>query len=660
MELNFLEIILCVFFISLTVTLIFRKLRLSIILGYLLVGALLGPNAMGLMHNSTYAKNLAEFGIVFLMFTVGLEFSLPKLFSLRYPVFVIGSLQVLFTILITTLCGIFLGMSKLAALTVGSIVAMSSTAIVVKQLSDQLELQSKHGLNAVSILLFQDLAVIPLIILIAELAQGKDNNLITLLIWALLKGSLAILLIFLVGRWLLKPLFHQISKTRDIELFTLTVLLVTLTAAWFTDLWGLSYALGAFLAGLMLAETEFRHQIEVEIRPFRDILLGLFFITIGMLADVRSWYDTWIWILLLFTALVIGKMLLILVITRLSGNDLPTATRTGIVLAQGGEFGFALLTLALSKSILPADYGQVVLAALLISMAISPILIRFNKQITKFCLQRKVRTDEIQMKQQISSAGKKLKQHIIICGYGRVGQQIARLLNKLKSPFIGLDLDSELIRFAALAGDNVFYGDPTHPGILKAAGLKHAKLLIISFNDLRASLQILSIVKQSRPDLNILVRCKDEFELKQLKSYGASHIVAEIFETSLTLAQHLLTIIDIPKEKASQLIHEMRSKDYDLLLKVFTGTYEESMDDKNAPLGQLRPILITEGAYAVNKKLKDLDLPSTGVELIAIRRGETQFLKPNNKTKIETNNIVIVYGTPVNLEEAERLLLQGK
>jgi CPA2 family monovalent cation:H+ antiporter-2 len=660
MELNFLEIILCVFFISLTVTLIFRKLRLSIILGYLLVGALLGPHAIGLMHNSTYAKNLAEFGIVFLMFTVGLEFSLPKLIALRYPVFVMGSLQVLLTILITTLCGLFLGMSKLAALTVGSIVAMSSTAIVVKQLSDQLELQSKHGLNAISILLFQDLAVIPLIILIAELAQGKDNNLFTLLIWALLKGSLAILLIFLVGRWLLKPLFHQISKTRDIELFTLTVLLVTLTAAWFTDLWGLSYALGAFLAGLMLAETEFRHQIEVEIRPFRDILLGLFFITIGMLADVSSWYNTWVWILPLFTALVFGKMLLITIITRLSGNDLPTATRTGIVLAQGGEFGFALLTLALSKSILPADYGQVVLAALLISMAISPILIRFNKEITKFCLQRKVRTDEIQMKQQISTAGKKLKQHIIICGYGRVGQQIARLLNKIKSPFIGLDLDSELIRFAALAGDNVFYGDPTHPGILKAAGLKHAKLLIISFNDLRASLQILSIVKQSRPDLNILVRCKDEFELKQLKSYGASHIVAEIFETSLTLAQHLLTIIDIPKEKASQLIHEMRSKDYDLLLKVFTGSYEETMADENAPLGQLKPILIPEGAPCINKKLKDINLTSTKAEIIAIRSGETKFLKPQSNLKIEANNIIIVYGTPAALESAENVLLGGK
>lgn len=659
MELNFLEIILCVFFISLSVTLIFRKLRLSIILGYLLVGALVGPNAIGLMHNSGYAKHLAEFGIVFLMFTVGLEFSLPKLFSLRYPVFVIGTLQVLLTILITTLCGIFLGMSKLAAVTVGSIVAMSSTAIVVKQLSDQLELQSRHGLNAIGILLFQDLAVIPLIILIAGLAQGGEKNLASLLLWALVKGSVAIVLIFFAGRWLLKPLFHQISKTRDIELFTLTVLLVTLTGAWLTNLFGLSYALGAFLAGLMLAETEFRHQIEVEIRPFRDILLGLFFITIGMLADVRSWYNTWVWILLLLIALVIGKMLLITVITRLSGNDLPTATRTGIVLAQGGEFGFALLTLALNKSILPADYGQVVLAALLISIAISPILIRFNKQITIFFLPKKVKFGEKQIKQQISYAGRKLKQHVIICGYGRVGQQLARLLDKLKFPFIGLDLDPELIRFANFAGDNVFYGDPTHPGILNAAGLKHAKLLVISFNDLRASIQIISIIKQTRPDLPILVRCKDEFELKQLKNYGATHIVAEIFETSLTLSNHLLDAINIPKAKSHHLIQEMRSKDYDLLLKVFTGTYEETMADENAPLGQVKPILIPEGAYCVNKKLKDIDLSACQAEIIAIRSGETKFLKPHSTTKIEANNIIIVYGTPAALEEAESMLLQG-
>ena len=342
MELNILEIILCVLVFALMVTSFFRKLRLSIILGYLLAGALVGPNGLGFADNTESVKQLAEFGIVFLMFTVGLEFSLPQLFALRYAVFVIGGLQVLLTITITTAMGFFLGMTTLSALVVGSIVAMSSTAIVVKQMHDQAELHSLHGLNAVGILLFQDLAVIPIIILIAGLAHSHHHTLSTILFYALIKGISAILLIFFIGRWLLRPLFQIISRTRTIELFTLTVLFVTLTSAWLTNLFGLSYALGAFLAGLMLAETEFRHQIEVEIRPFRDILLGLFFMSIGMLTNISTWYQTWPWILLLLIALVIGKMLLITVICRLSGNDLSASSRTGIILAQGGEFGFAI------------------------------------------------------------------------------------------------------------------------------------------------------------------------------------------------------------------------------------------------------------------------------------------------------------------------------
>ncbi len=382
MDLSILEITLCILLISLIVTVLFRKLRLSIILGYLCAGALVGPHGLGLAHNSQYAKSLAEFGIVFLMFTIGLEFSLSKLFALRYAVFLIGGLQVFLTVLITTLAAIFFGMPHLAALTVGSIVAMSSTAIVIKQLNDQNELFSKHGLNAVGILLFQDLAVIPIIILIGGIAQGERHAIITLLAWALLKGILAILVIFLIGRWLLRPLFRIIEKTHAIELFTMMVLLVTLASAWLTNLMGLSYALGAFLAGLMLAETEYRHEIANEIRPFRDILLALFFITIGMLVNIHLWSHTWAGILLLVGTLIIGKMLLITLICRLTGNSLLIATKTGILLAQGSEFGFAILTLALNNKILTDTQEQIVLAALLISIAISPMFIRYNQKIT--------------------------------------------------------------------------------------------------------------------------------------------------------------------------------------------------------------------------------------------------------------------------------------
>lgn len=662
MELNILEVILCVFFMTLVITVICRKLRLSVILGYLVVGALVGPHALNWAHNSHFARDLAEFGIVFLMFTVGLEFSLPKLFSLKIPVFVIGGLQVLLTILITYGVGVFLGMTTLSALVVGSIAAMSSTAIVIKQLSDQMELHSPHGLNAVGILLFQDLAVIPLIILIASLSDGSQENLSFVLLWALGKGILAILLIFLTGRWLLRPLFQLIAKTRAIELFTLTVLLVTLTAAWLTNLLGLSYALGAFLAGLMLAETEFRHQIEIEIRPFRDILLGLFFITIGMLTDVSHWDDTWMWILLLVIALIMGKFLLITIISRLTGTPLSESCRTGLVLAQGGEFGFALLTLALNNNILPPDYDQVILAALLISIALAPIITRYNQLITAFLLPKETSLNLEENKQKITTMVKPLKKHVIICGYGRVGQHIARLLDKIHIPYIGLDLDAELVHFASLAGDKILYGDPSHPGILQAAGLDTAKIIVISFSDLKTATKIISIIKQSHPKLPILVRCRDEFELKQLKSFGAKYIIAELFEASLTISHQLLTLLGIPPTEVHALIQEGRSKDYDMLQRVFTGSYEETTIEENHPFAQqkqLRPILISEDAFATGKKIKELPFNPSEIELIGIRRGESKFIKPEAHTKLQANDIIIVYGPISSLEKIETMLVDG-
>ena len=650
-----LEVILFVFLIALTVTVIFRQLKLSVILGYLLVGALVGPHALAIVPNSDAIKQVAEFGIVFLMFTVGLEFSLPTLISLKKPVFVIGGIQVTLTLVLTTLAAVAFGLPVLSALVIASITAMSSTAIVVKQLNDQLELHTQHGLNAVGILLFQDLAVVPLIILIAGLARPTQNGLGLLLIWALVKGIFAFLLIFTIGRWLLRPIFHLISKTRAIELFTLTVLLVTLTAAWLTNALGLSFALGAFLAGIMLAETEFRHQIEVEIRPFRDILLGLFFVTIGMLTDASTWSHTWFPIALLFSGIVFGKILLITLISRLSGNSLSTSMRTGLVLAQGGEFGFALLTLAVTENILPPHYSQIVLAALLLSIAISPIIIRYNQKIVELLLpQTAIAKDLTASKQEISMAAQSLKHHIIICGYGRVGQHIARLLGEVDFPYIGLDLNSQLVKQASLAGEKVMYGDPTHPSILVAAGLDSAQVLVISFNDLKATTEILSMVRRSHPKLPILVRCRDETELKQLRRFGATQIIAELFEQSITMSHHLLNLIDIPVKRIHELMQELRSEDYNLLLKVYAAE-----DQQASAHDHLYPIIIPPNAYAINHTLSDLKLNQFNTEVVAIRRDNSKQLQPHGNTKILANDIIIVYGANANLELAEKKLLNG-
>jgi CPA2 family monovalent cation:H+ antiporter-2 len=657
MDITILETILSVFFAALLVTVVFRQLHLPVILGYLLVGAIVGPHAIGLVPDSQYIKNLAEFGIVLLMFTIGLNFSLPKLFALRFSVFVVGGLQVLLTILITTLTMQFIGMAPLPAIVIGCIAAMSSTAIVVKQLQDQRELYTPHGLSAIGVLLFQDLAVIPFIILIPSIHNTSQHNLALILFWALVKGILAILLIFTVGRWLLRPLFHLIAKTRAIELFTLMVLMVTLTSAWLTHTLGLSFALGAFLAGIMLAETEFRHQIEIEIRPFRDILLGLFFITIGMLTNISAWHLTWTWILLMLGAIVVVKMAVVTIVSRVSGSDGPTSLRTGLILAQGSEFGFALLTLALSNDVLPADYGQVILAALLISIAFSPALIYFNKSIAAFFFRKTTRAQEKISEQQVAKITKKRKHHVIICGYGRVGQHIARLLDKINFPYVGVDIDSRLIQNASLAGDHVIYGDPAHPQILKAAGIDQARVLVISFNDLRATIKILSLVKNSYPKLPTLVRCRDEAELKQLKEYGATEIIAELFEESLTLSHHLLHLIDVPSNKTAELISEIRRKDYALLQKVFTSSFDET--ENNPIYEELMPILVPTGAYAVDRSMDSINLTEMNIELIGIRRGHDKYVKPSKQFKLQPNDIIIVYGKSADLEKAERRILDG-
>ncbi len=657
MEINILETILSVLLTVLVITVIFRRLRLPVVLGYLAVGTIVGPHALNLIPDPKDINELAEFGIVFLMFTVGLEFSLPKLFSLRNSVFIVGGAQVLLCIFITTTIGIFLGMKLLSALVVGGIVAMSSTAIVVKQLHDQRELHSTHGLNAIGVLLFQDVAVIPFIILIVSLSANVGGSLTIVFLWAFFKGIIAILLISIAGRWLLTPIFHLISKTRAIELFTLTVLLITLTAAWLTNVLGLSYALGAFLAGIMLAETEFRHQIEIEIRPFRDILLGLFFISIGMLSDFSHWIAVWPWIVLLLSALTVGKMLLISTLSRFAAIKPTECARTGLVLAQGGEFGFAILTLALQKDMMPPEYGQVVLAALLLSISISPILIRFNKQISTFFVLSKHHSEHT-IKKDIHEITEKLNHHIIICGYGRVGQHIARVLDKANHPYIGLDIDSELIRRTSLAGERVIYGDASHPGILHAAGMDRAKALVISFDDVNASVKTLSMARQLYPHLPILVRCKDEAELTELKKHGATKIIAEIFEESITLSQHLLQLIEMPAKKILELMQEVRSKDYDMLRRIFPGAIDDESGIENILYENLMPIYLPEGAKAIGHKLSEFNFKDNGIEVIGIRRGKEKPLKPDGRIKLCANDILIVYGPPANIEEAEKMLME--
>lgn len=660
MNLSILETVLSVLFAALAVGVLFRYFHLPTILGYLLVGAIAGPHAFGLIPDEDNIKNVAEFGIVLLMFTVGLEFSLPKLVSLRIWVFCVGSAQVFLAILITTVLGIWLGMSAFSAFIIGGIVAMSSTAIVMKQLTEQGEMYSKPGLNAIGILLFQDLAVIPFIILIASFSAGATQKPIIELLLAALNILIAFMLIFIGERWLLKPIFRIVSAVRAAELFTFLVLLVALATSWLTHLLGLSYALGAFLAGVMLSETEFKHQIEVEIRPFRDILLGLFFITIGMLVDVSSWFETWAWIVLLVAGLIIGKALLITLLARLAGDDFLTSLRTGLIMAQGGEFGFVILTFAMIKELLPVNDGQVVLTALWISIAIGPLLIRYNERIARKFLPKKLHTSEEIIETEVAKLAHKLDYPIILCGFGHVGQHIACFLEIEKIPYIGLDLDPLLVKNARLAGRHVTYGDASHPGILKAARIVKAKALVISFSDLAIAKKILSLARQLNETIPILIRCKDASEINELKKHGATKVIAEVFEEGISLAHHLFQAIHFPEKKIVSMINQVRNTDYDMLRGIFSGSFDDLTDQENMLYEQLRPIILSKDAYAINRQLNEFNLHDLGVKIISIKRGKSDNLKPKQDLVLLSGDILVLFGKMEQLEKVEKCLLEGE
>ena len=411
MDLNLFDTLIRILMIAVVVVILCKRLNLPAIIGYIAIGVVVGPHALGWVPDTEDTYALADFGVVFLMFTIGLEFSLTRMWRMKHLVFGLGGAQVLLTVLLTTLFGHWLSMNWQQSIVVACIISLSSTAIVSKQLVDQNELNSPHGKNAISILLFQDLAVIPFFILISSFIQQTD-----VMHWSMLfsigKAFLLIMAMLGLGRWILRPLFREIAATESLELFTLSVLLVTLVSAWLTHRFGLSLALGAFMAGMMLGETEFRHQIEATIRPFRDILLGLFFITVGMLFNVKAIVVIWPWVLLLLAALTLMKVLIVSMICRYVEDNVPVAVRTGLVMAQGSEFGFALLTLAMMGQLLPVLYGQVVLGALLFSMGLAPLIIRWNEKIMLMSVPKKYMKQVILPKKTAGIFAQGLENHV--------------------------------------------------------------------------------------------------------------------------------------------------------------------------------------------------------------------------------------------------------
>src|SRR5579863_8629712 len=522
--------------VSVFLIILVRRLALPTSMAYLLVGLMLGPHALGVVSDSGITQLLAELGVAFLLFTLGLEFSLPRMLAMRREVFGLGALQVLATSTAFAALGrLLFGLPWLTAIVLGGAVAMSSTAILLQQLTERAELNRTHGRLAFAILLFQDLAFVPFLALGGLLAAGADRFRLGESALTLVGGVLAIVAVLAAGRWLLRPLFHEIAHSRLRELFTLAVLLVVLASAWVSHLAGLSFALGAFLSGMMLAETEYRHQIEAVIRPFRDILLGLFFVSVGMLLDTSLLVYALPKVALMLVTLVVLKSVIGALSARAFTTSRFKALRAGIVISIGGEFGVALCTILLETGLVRADVVEPLLLAIVLSMVLSPLILANNKRVARALLREHGPAPTAVEREDAATSGIARREHVILCGFGRVGQNVGRVLESQGFEYIALDLDPARIRAARQAGDPVIYGDSSDEELLARAGLSHASAVVISFSDPATSIGILRSLRRLRPNVPVLVRTADDARLKELQDAGATDVVPETFEASLML-----------------------------------------------------------------------------------------------------------------------------
>lgn len=655
---NSLPLILILLISSVLAVAIFRVLRLPPMLAYFLVGLALGPHTFGLLPDSEANREFAEFGIVFLMFSIGLEFSLPQLYAMRKKVLGLGGGQVALTLAIAMLIAKLFGLSWSTAFVIGAALVMSSTAIVSKILAERIDLNSRHGRLSIGVLLFQDIAVVPILVLIPALG-AVQTDLTNVLGIALLKAIAMLLLLFTIGKWLINPWFNWVASQRSRELFVMNVLMVTLLLAFATKMAGLSYALGAFIAGMLISETKFRYQVESDISPFRDILLGLFFISVGMLLNLEAIYHNFSLILLILMCFILLKALIVAAVVRYFKYETGVAIRTAIILAQAGEFSFVILALGAEHHLLTGQALQVVLAASLLSMVIAPFLINNNGKIARRMVGSYNRNSD-KVVEQIAESSQHLENHVVICGYGRSGQYLGRFLREEKIPYIALDIDPARVLEAAAAGENVMFGDAARRVVLSAAGCARAKALIISYADNRAAMKILHIVQESYPQLPVIVRTVDDSNMEQLREAGAAEVVPEILEGSLMLASHALMLLGVPLNRVVKRIRLFREERYKLFKGYFHGMSDVESDDLANQQVRLHSVIITGGAFAVGRSLNDMQLDVFDVEVKSIRRPNSNGAVLDQKSLLAEGDVIVLLGLPTGLTNAENALLTGR
>ena len=658
------EVTLLLLIASILAVIMLRRINMPPLVAYLVVGAVLAPFAAVLSVDAHALETLADLGVVFLMFTLGLEFSLTKLRAMRRFVFGHGPLQVGLTmglvmaallVMPRTWTAMILpgGVDWRGAFVLGAALAMSSTALVSKMLAERRELETEHGRRIFAVLLFQDLALIPLLIVIPSLGGGQGAWWMEVG-WALAKASVLLFVLLRFGPPLMQGWFMKVARQRSHELFTLNILLAALLFSWLTERAGLSMELGAFVAGMLISETEYRYQVEEDIKPFRDILLGVFFITIGMKLDLSVVLASWPLVLLFAVVPIALKLGVIAATCALMRDPAPTTIRTAVWLTQSGEFAFVLLALAVNGRLIDSAALQPVLAAMLISLLFSPWLISRADWLALRVSGQEWMMRSLQL-QTIAARSMTRDKHIIICGFGRSGQSLAHVLEAEHVPFVALDLDADRVRQAVSAGESVVLGDATRRDTLVAAGVHRAAVLVVTYDDTLSTVRLLKAVRDLAPQLPVVVRTATDAELERLRQAGATEVVPEVVEGSLMLASHALALTGMPLARVLRRIRAIREDRYSLLRGHFHGQDDQESETIEEDHQRLHAVTLTEGVKAIGRPMGELPLEGCTMRAL-VRQGRRQLAWPAS-LRVQAGDTLVLVGTVEQVEAAERRLL---
>lgn len=658
--LNFFYQLIIIFSLSVFVIALCHRLKIPESLAYLCVGLVLGPSAFNIVSNAHQIDLLAEIGVVFLLFSLGLEFSMSKMMAMRKIVFGLGGLQVLISTVIIGFIGLLLGFSITTALIMAAGLSLSSTAIVSKELTRRNEIRTTYGEAAIGTLIFQDIAAVIFLIIISALAIGGGDHLGLSLLFSFIKGTIFVLVMILIGKKILPYVFQEVAATRSEELFVLTAIVIALLAAMFSHILGLSMALGGFVAGMMLGESRYKHQVETDIRPFRDILLGLFFVSVGLMLNIHQLLSHWWIILLSAAALILLKTVLISLLSQLVGLDRNSGLKAGLALAQGGEFCFALIALASQYQLIPDSISSLILSVAIISMVATPFLIRYSEQIAQLIQGKKPRKSECSNDvAPVEEATSSIEGHILICGYGRVGQVVSRFISDDNIPYVALDDDPLHVKEANQAGEPVFFGDCRRKDILKAAGANRARMAVICLDNAITANKVLQLIRELNPVLPVLVRTRDDSMMETLYQNGATRLIPEVLESSLLIVSHVMTMLGKPDWEIRQRIQAVRKKKYRRLHGFFIGQTEPLYTPEGLPANLRHGFTLENDYHAVGKPLTEINLESMGVEVDKIIRNKKQ-LDPEEASTMQSGDLILLTGPAKAISHAKEVLSRGK